>query len=104
MIRVKLEMWMPLGKELGKGFQGSSERCSIREEEVKDGTTVRNYFDALAKSYPPIREKIFERGRGSFYSDVVVTLNDRVISPHELYDRALKDGDKITVLPVFAGG
>ena len=78
--------------------------CSFREEEIEDGITIRNFFDSLAKSYQPIREKIFERGKNSFYPEVIVTLNDRIISPHEVYDRVLKDGDKIAVLPMFMGG
>ena len=104
MVRVKLEIWMRLGKELGKDFDALSEMCSIREEEVKDGVTVRDFFNDLANRYEPIREKILGRGRNSFYPDVVVTLNDRVISPSALFDRVLEDGDKITVLPMFAGG
>jgi molybdopterin converting factor small subunit len=104
MARVKLEIWMRLGKELGKDFDALSEMCSIREEEVKDGITVRDFFNDLANRYEPVRKKILGRGRSSFYPDVVVTLNDRVISPSELFNRVLKDGDKITVLPMFAGG
>jgi molybdopterin converting factor small subunit len=104
MARVKLEIWMRLGKELGKDFDALSEMRSIWEEEVKDGITVRDFFDDLANRYKPIREKIIGRGRSSFYPDVVATLNDRVITPSELFDRVLKDGDKITVLPMFAGG
>jgi molybdopterin converting factor small subunit len=104
MIRVKLEIWMRLGKELGKDFEALSEMCSIREEEVKDGITVRDFFNDLANRYEPVREKIIGRGRSNFYPDVVVTLNDRVISPSELFGRVLKDGDKITVLPMSDGG
>lgn len=104
MIKVKFEIWMWLGKELGKDFKSLSEMRSIREEEVEDGITVRDFIDRLAGRYPPIREKIFDQGRRSFYPHVVATLNERVISPYEVYDRALKDGDKITVLPMYVGG
>jgi molybdopterin converting factor small subunit len=104
MARVKLEIWMRLGKELGKDFDVLSEMRFIREEEVKNGITVRDFFEDLADRYKPIREKISRKGRSSFYPDVVATLNDRVITPSELFDRVLKDGDKITVLPMFAGG
>lgn len=104
MIRVKLEIWMWLGKELGKDFQSLSEMRSIREEEVKEGITIRDFIDRLAQRYQPIREKVFDRGRKSFYPHIVATLNERVISPYEVYDRVLKDGDKITVLPMYVGG
>lgn len=104
MIRVKLEIWLRLGKELGKDSHKLSDMRSVLEKEIGDGITIRNFLNQLAENYQPIREKIFERGKSSFYPDVVVTLNDRVISPCELYDRILEDGDKITVLPMFAGG
>jgi sulfur carrier protein ThiS len=39
-----------------------------------------------------------------FHSTVVVTLNDRVISFAQLYDRELRDGDKLLALPVYSGG
>jgi molybdopterin converting factor small subunit len=104
MVKVKLEIWMRLAKELGNDFLSPSDMCSIRQEEVKDGLTVRDFFDDLAKRYEPIRKKIFGSEKNAFYPDVVVTLNDRVISPPELFGRVLKDGDKITVVPMFAGG
>ena len=104
MARVKLEIWMRLGKELEGDFDVLSEMRFVRQEEVKDGITVRDFFDDLGNRYKPIREKIIGAGRSSFCSDVVATLNDRVITPSELFDRVLKDGDKITVLPMFVGG
>lgn len=104
MARVKLEIWMRLGKELEKDFDALSEMHFVREEEVKDGITVRDFFDDLGNRYKSIREKIIGPGRSSFYSDVVATLNDRVITPSELFDRVLTDGDKIAVFPMFVGG
>jgi molybdopterin converting factor small subunit len=99
MARVKLEIWMRLGKELERDFDALSEMHFFREEEVKDGITVRDFFDDLGNRYKPIREKIIGTGASSFYSDVVATLNDRVITPSELFDRVLKDGDKRRLLP-----
>jgi len=104
MIRIRLELWLRMGKDLGKDFQRLSDTCYVLEEEIGDGVTVRNFFNHLAEKDQPIREKIFESGKNIFYPDVVVTLNDRIIDPDELYERILKDGDKITVLPIFMGG
>jgi molybdopterin converting factor small subunit len=103
MIRVRLEIWMQVGN-LGKDFHLTSGVCATREEEVEDGITVRDLFDRLAEKYQPFREKIFQRGKGVFNPDIVVTLNNRVISPDEIYPKILGDGDKITILPMFGGG
>src|SRR4030042_4238688 len=102
MIRVRLEIWVQL-ENLGADFH-STGVCATREEEVEDGITVRDLFDRLAEKYQPFRENIFQRGKGIFNPDIVVTLNDRVISPDEIYPKVLRDGDKITVLPMFGGG
>jgi len=95
---------MQLGKELEKDFDAPSEMRFVREEEVKDGITVRDFFDDLGNRYKSIREKVIGAGKSSFYSDVVATLNDRIITSSELFDRVLKDGDKIAVLPMSVGG
>jgi molybdopterin converting factor small subunit len=104
MIRVRLELWLRLGKDLGKDFQRISDTHSILEEEIEEGMTGRIFFNHLCENYQPIREKIFERKKGTLSPEVVVSLNDKVIDPSELYDRVLEDGDKITLLPMFAGG
>jgi sulfur carrier protein ThiS len=103
-MRIRLEIWLRLGKDLGKDFQRLSDTCYVLEEETGDGVTVRNFFGCLADKEQLIQEKIFKSGEDIFYPEVVVTLNDLIISPEELYERILKDGDKITVLPMFAGG
>ena len=103
MIEVRLEIWIPLG-EGGAGFGKVSETCVLREEKLEDGMTGGGFFSRLADQYDPVRTKIFDREKGTFYPDVVVTLNDRIISPSDLCNRTLRDRDKMTVLPVFAGG
>jgi molybdopterin converting factor small subunit len=103
MIEVRLEIWIPLG-ELGAGFGSVSETCIVREEELEDGMTGGEFFSRLADQYDPVRTKIFDREKGAFYPEVVVTLNDRIIPPSDLCSRALRNKDKISVLPVFSGG
>jgi molybdopterin converting factor small subunit len=58
----------------------------------------------LAGRYPPISKRVFDIETQNPYPDVVMNYNDRVINPHEVYDRILKDGDRITFLPLAGGG
>ena len=95
-------MWM--GKELGSDFQSLSEMGSVLETGVESGTAVRAFFRGLSGQYPPIGKKVFSRETNQFYPDVVVTLNDRVIGLNELYDRILREGDKLKVVPMYVGG
>jgi tripartite-type tricarboxylate transporter receptor subunit TctC len=48
--------------------------------------------------------KRFNKEMNRFSSNVVLLFNDRVISLDKLYEKILKDKDKITILPIYAGG
>ena len=102
MVRVKVELWMWLGKELGEDFESPSSMRSVLETAVEDGTTVGELFDDLADRYGPIRDKVFSNH--SFVPYVVVTMNERIIRTDRLCDRVLEDGDRIRVLPIYVGG
>lgn len=104
MNRVTVEIWLWLGKELGDDFASPSEMRSIREESVAEGTTVRQLLGDLAGRYPPIARSVLDTKTKRLLPNIVVNYNDRVISPHIVHDQVLKDGDKITVLPVYMGG
>ncbi len=104
MVRVRLEIWMWMGKDLGSDFQPLSEMGSVLDAGLEGGTTVRAFFRGLSGQYPPIGQKVFSRETDQFYSNVVVTLNDRVVGLNELYDRILQEGDKIKVVPMYVGG
>ena len=105
-MRVQVELWLWLNKELGGEFQSPSEMRSLTEMEVENGTTVRNLFDRLADRYPVIGQKVFNRENRKFYPNlsVILTSKDEVISPYSGEDNVLKDGDKIKILPIYVGG
>ena len=104
MNRVTIELWLWLGNELGERFESPSKMRSIREENVIEGTTIRGLIENLAKCYPAISKNVFNLKTQKFYNNVVVNYNDRITSPYEVYDTTLKDGDKITILPLYMGG
>jgi molybdopterin converting factor small subunit len=104
MNRVTIELWLWLGNELGKDFESPSKMRSVREETVENGTTIWQLLQDLARRYPPIAEKIFDIKERRIYPHVVVNYNDRVINPHIVHDQVLRDGDKITIFPIYAGG
>lgn len=100
MIKVKVELWSFLIKE----FSGNSDPFIIMENEIDYNTTVRNFFKSLSERYPLIGERIFLKEKCIFSPDVVITFNDMVVNHNEVYEKILRDGDKITVLPMFGGG
>jgi molybdopterin converting factor small subunit len=104
MNRITIEIWLWLGRELGEDFEPLSEMRSKRKETVEEGTTIREVLERLAGRYPPVAQKVFDLREKKLYTDVVVNYNDRVISPFAVYDQVLKEGDKITILPMYMGG
>jgi len=104
MNRVTIEILMWLGKELGDDFESPSEMRSIKEVCVEEGVTIRQLLANLAARYCAIAHRIFDQQTKSMYTDVVVIYNDMVISPYVVHEQILRDGDKITIFPAYAGG
>jgi molybdopterin converting factor small subunit len=102
MVRVKVEFWTWSGsvKEWGPDFESPTDKRATLSLCIADGTTVRALFEDLER-YPIIKSEIFDH---AFHPDITLTLNSRVMGYDELYDRVLTDGDRISVLPMYAGG
>ena len=97
-------MW--LGDNPGGGFQALSEMRSFREMDVEEGLTVSQLLDRLAAQSPAVEEKIFDRKKGKLLPNlsVVVTRDGLAVSPFDVERSEMKDGYKITVLPLYVGG
>jgi hypothetical protein len=104
MIKVRIELWMWMGEELGSDFQPLSRMCSVLETKAPEGTDVRTFLFGLAERHPAVARKVFDREAGALYPNVIMTFNDQVIGVREFYDRTLRDGDRIKVMPVYVGG
>jgi hypothetical protein len=106
MIRVKVELWMWLGKELGGDFQSPSEMRSVTEMEVERGTGMQDLFEHLAHRHPAIAQKIYNPQTKKFYPNLSVIVTDKhdLIRPFGSETSVLNDGDRIKVLPIYAGG
>ena len=105
-MHIRIELWMWLGGEPGGGFQALSEMRSFREMDLEEGLNVIQLLDRLAAQNPLIEERIFHRKSKKLFSNlsVVVTHAGLVVSPFDPEKTEIKDGDKITVLPLYAGG
>jgi len=66
MIKVKIEIWMWMGKELGVDFDSLSEMRSMLEMDVKDGTIITEFIQSPARRHQPIIERIFDIGKTLF--------------------------------------
>jgi molybdopterin synthase sulfur carrier subunit len=67
-----------------------------------NGTTVKAVLDDLARRYPAITDRLFEKGQVRRF--VNVYLNDEDIRYLENMSTAVKDGDELSIIPAVAGG
>ncbi len=63
-------------------------KTSIEEIEVKADTTIKALMDELQLASVPI----------------LLVVSGEIFYPDEIKDRRLKRGDKVTLIPVIAGG
>jgi hypothetical protein len=103
-MKVRIELWMWMGEELGSDFQFLSRMCSVLETEAPEGADVRTLLSGIAERHPAVGRKVFDRQAGALYPNVIMTFNDQVIGVREFYERALRDGDRIKIMPVYVGG
>jgi molybdopterin converting factor small subunit len=105
-MKVQVELWMSMGQELGGEFTSPSEMVSSIEMDVEEGETLKELFDRLAKKYISIAGKIFDREKREFYPNltILITFQGRMNSFADYTDPLLKEGYKIMVLPLYAGG
>ncbi len=104
MNRVTIELWLWLSDELKGDFECLSEMRSVKIDRVEDGTTIREWLSDLVRRFPPLARRVFDIETGSLNPDVVMNYNDRLVIPQQVYDTILKDGDRVTLLPLAGGG
>jgi hypothetical protein len=105
-MHIRIELWMWLGNDPGGGFQALSEMRSFKEMDVEEGFTFIQLLDRLAAQSPVIEEKIFDRKKRKLFPNLslVVTHEGLVVSSFDMEKTQLKDGYKLTILPLYVGG
>jgi len=63
-------------------------KVGIEEIEVKEDKTIKELMDELQLSSAPI----------------LLEVSGKIFYPDEIKDRRLRRGDKVTLIPVIAGG
>ncbi len=103
MAHVQIEFWLQVGssKDWGPDLESPMTKHPTLSLDIAEGMTVRSLFEDLER-YVMIRRQIFSDH--AFHPDITLTLNSRVMGFDELYGAVVVDGDKIAVLPMYAGG
>ncbi len=100
MTSVRLEV-MPW---LSRYFHPERYGRAIVEEEVADGTTVRDLLEEVASRNRELREAFFDTDRGRLAGHIAIVLNGRLLELSGGLDTTLKPGETIRRMPGFSGG
>jgi molybdopterin synthase sulfur carrier subunit len=68
-----------------------------------DGATILAVLEALDAQYPGFRERLFDEG-GELKRFINIYVNDEEIRTLAGKVTAVKEGDRITIVPAMAGG
>lgn len=99
-VKLKLEVYSWLTRAFGPQETGHIEK----ELEVQNGTTVRVLFDDLASGSAEFAEWVFDREKQNLTGRVSVFFNERVLELVDGLDTEIQDGDRVLLLPAYAGG
>ena len=104
MINIRVELWLLPKEKLDEDFKALSGGKSAIEIKIDEGTSVTKLFKKLAELYGTIEENIFDKNQKIFHPNLILILNNKIMSFPEVYEKRLKDGDEIKVTPIFIGG
>jgi molybdopterin converting factor small subunit len=104
MNQVTIELCLWLEQELEGDLEPLSEMRSMIRERVENGITGLQLLNRLGRRISLFAREVFDPENNRLNPNVVLIYNDRVISYYEFYEEVINDGDKITVLPRYAGG
>jgi len=99
-VRVEIWAWPPTP---GVKLEKLKERI-IFQEEINPGISALDLFNGLALSRKDFGEHIFDKGSQRFNFHVSVIINEKIATASELSKTYLKNGDRIVIIPLAAGG
>jgi len=99
-VRVEIWAWLPIPKlkleEVKKQI--------IFQEQIFPGISALDLFNKMAAQHKYFRKFIFDRESQKFNFHVSVVINEIIAKVSELSKTYLKDGDRIIIIPLAAGG
>jgi len=74
------------------------------EKEIGKETTIGNLLSELALGNTEFKEAVFNPDTGKSSRQVMIFLNNNIISYSDIAETKLNDEDSIMLLPVYPGG
>lgn len=97
MLRIKVEY---LGHIRNIINSGRGEEVEIREE-----ASITDLLMVLSEKYgDPFKKAIYEKSGGDVKSNYIITVNGYLLNQLNGVETKLKNGDRVTILPIVSGG
>jgi MoaD family protein len=97
MLKVKMEYLGHIKNVLGDKKQ--------EEIEIQDNSSVRDLLMSLSKKYgDPFRKAVYEPGSPDLKTNFIATVNGFLLNQLQGVETKLKNGDRVTLMPVVSGG
>ena len=85
-------------------LKNAEERGTTDHLPIEDGTTVRDLLAKLSDASPKFAELVYDRADDRIKEYAALILNGQMIDLAGGLDRRLEPGDRLLLLPGFAGG
>ena len=98
-LKLKIEM-----EYLGhiKNVMGNKKQ---EEMEIDDHSSIRDLLVLLSKKYgDPFRKAVYESGSSDLKANFMATVNGFLLNQLQGVETKLKNGDRVTLMPVVSGG
>ena len=102
MDRVRIEIWAWPPTPQVK-LEKLKERITFQEK-INPGISALDLFNRMALNRKNFGEFIFDKGSQRFNFHVSVIINEKIATASELSETYLKNGDRIVIIPLAAGG
>jgi molybdopterin converting factor small subunit len=85
-------------------MESSTSDWFVLEREIGKETTICNLLTDIAISNSEFREVVFNPDTGIISDQINIILNQKLLNFPRGMDTKLRDGDVVTLLPLYSGG
>jgi hypothetical protein len=100
LVTVKLQTYSWIASTVG----AEDQLDSLIEKKTRAGSTLAEFFTALADACPRFRDFVYNPAESSMNDEVVIILNNKLIQFNTNRDTVINDQDTIILSPVLVGG
>ena len=76
----------------------------ILDREIGEKTTIGDMLRDFSSAHTDFHKMVFNPATGKISDEIYVVLNDNLLQFPDVTETEVKDGDIVTLVPVYAGG